>query len=383
MKNKIKVLVLFGSPYLYGSEKANIDVFDSLKKKYNLDVLLLTDIKEGEKSVHPYLNKKNIKYYPTHYHYRFMKNMSIFEYFKKILKIILGSITLLKIYYKFKPTHIYLSKQEYFLNFIFVLPFLSKPVIYRIGDSPVLHNGLYRNSWKYILKKVSKFICVSKFIQSEVCNTGYNLKDTEVIYSKPHGKYFESFLNKNNKNDNIFNVLYVGQLAKHKGLDLFVESGIYLCEKFDNINFLIVGGIDEKDSFIKTQIELVKSKKLNQRIEFLDYVSDVDNIYAKADLHICPSIYNEPLANVLIDAKKHSIPSIIFSVGGLPEIIENNVNGYICEEKNKSCLSSKIEYLYLNQEECKTMGKNAFNSLYDLKVDKFEERWFNVFTSSL
>ena len=34
------------------------------------------NIKEGEKSVHPYLNEKNIKYYPTHYHYRFMKNMS-------------------------------------------------------------------------------------------------------------------------------------------------------------------------------------------------------------------------------------------------------------------------------------------------------------------
>lgn len=384
MANKnIKVLVLFGSPYLYGSEKANIDVFSSLVSKYsNVDVLFLTDIQQGNDAVHPYLNKQNFKYIPVHYHYRFMKNMTIVEWMKKISKIILGSISLIKVYLQYRPTHIYVSKPEYFLNFFPALFFIKKPIIYRIGDSPVLHNVLYRKLWNYIVKKVSKIICVSKFIEHQVQMSGCEEVKTEVIYSRPHDRKNKVDSRKNKKN-NIFEVLFVGQIAKHKGLDFFIEAAVNLCRKHENINFVIAGKIDKNDQFSQEQIDIINKTELSHRIQLLDYVSNIDDLYASSNLHVCPSVYDEPLANVLIDAKKHSMPSIIFDVGGLPEIIEHEVNGYICKEKTALALEKTIEYYFMHQDICEKMGQNAFNSLEELQIDQFSERWLNVFETTI
>lgn len=382
MKKEIRIVVLFGSPFLYGSEKANIDVFDALKNKYDhVDILFLTDILNGQSIVHPYLEKLKFKYIPVHYHYRFMKNMQISEWIKKISKIILGSIALIKVYLKYRPTHIYTSKPEYFLNFFPTLFFIKTPIIYRIGDSPVIHNLLYEKLWSYIVKKASKIVCVSKFIEQQVQLSGGKKSQTEVIYSRPHDRKKSLNISKNKQNGT-FEILYVGQIAKHKGLDLFVEAAVTLCKKYENISFTIAGKIDINDVFSQEQVALVENECFSERIKFLGYVSDVDSLYASSSLHICPSVYDEPLANVLIDAKLHSIPSIIFNVGGLPEIIEHEIDGHICEEKTALALEKSMEYCFLHQDICKDMGKNAFVSLEKLQINQFSERWLNVFEST-
>lgn len=381
MKKEIRIIVLFGSPFLYGSEKANIDVFSALSKYKHVKILFLIDSKRATDIVKPYLEEMSLDYMPVNYHFMLRKKMSLKEWIVKINEIITGSYQLLKFYYKFKPTHLYVSTPHYFLNFFPALFFLKTPIIYRIGDSPILHNALYRQLWNYMVKKVSKIICVSKFIEHQVQMSGAEKSKTEVIYSRPHDRKnrVDSHINKNN---DIFNVLYIGQISKHKGLDLFVEVGVNLCKKYKNINFLIAGKVDKNDQFSQAQLDIVNNSELSQRVKFLDYVSNVDDLYASSSLHVCPSVYDEPLANVLIDAKKHSMPSIIFDVGGLPEIIEHKVNGYICKEKTALALEKTIEYYFMHQNICKEMGQNAFNSLEELRIDKFSERWLNVFETT-
>jgi glycosyltransferase involved in cell wall biosynthesis len=385
MKQKIRIIILFGSPFLYGSEKANIDVFSALSEYDDIEILFLIDGKRGARTIVPYLKDKSITYKSVPYHFMLRKNMNLIEWIVKIMEIIGGSYQLLRIYYKFKPTHIYTSKPEYFLNFFPLLFFIQKPIIYRIGDSPVLHNILYRKLWGYIVKKVSKIICVSKFIEHQVHVSGADKSKTEVIYSRPHDRKKTDNLptQHEKKQTDVFTVLYVGQIAKHKGVDLLIEAAISLCKKYEDINFLIAGKIDKKDLFSQEQVALITKEKLTEKIQFLGYVSNVDELYMRSSLHVCPSVYDEPLANVLIDAKKHVIPSIIFNVGGLPEIIDDKNDGYICKEKTAVELEKAIEYFHVNQNECSVMGENASISLKKLQIDKFSERWLNVFESTI
>ena len=382
MKKEIRIIVLFGSPFLYGSEKANIDVFKALSEYDHVEILFLIDSKRGIEIIKPYLEEKLIDYVPVPYHFMFRKNMSIKEWIVKIMEILGGSYQLLKIYFKFKPTHIYTSKPEYFLNFFPALFFIKNSIIYRIGDSPVVHNLPYEKLWNYIVKKASKIVCVSKFIEQQVQLSGGKKSQTEVIYSRPHDRKKSLNVSKNRQNCT-FEILYVGQIAKHKGLDLFVEAAVKLCRKYENISFTIAGKIDINNQFAKEQIDIVNEKYFSENIIFLDYVSDVDSLYESSNLHICPSVYDEPLANVLIDAKKHSIPSIIFDVGGLPEIIEHKISGYICKEKTALALETAIEYYFLHQDLCEEVGHNAFKSLEDLKIEQFSERWLNVFETTI
>lgn len=386
MKKNIKVIVLMGSPYLYGSEKANIDVFKALSEK-DIDSLFLTYNKngEGDKFMHPFLKSKGLSYLPVSYHGIFRKKMKFYEWFQKIGNIIHGSCQLYIIQKRYKPTHIYVSKPEFFLNFLPVLYFIKTPIIYRIGDAPTLHNAVYRNLWKIIISKVHKFICVAHFIEKEVANAGADKKNIDVIYSRPHDRYDNKYQINSivDKKDDIFNVLYVGQISKHKGVDLFIESALVLCEKYDNINFTLAGKINKNDKFTNQQIEAVRKSAYADRILFLDYVENVDDLYKASDLHICPSIYDEPLANVLIDAKINAVPSIIFNVGGLPEIIKHRINGFICDDRTAESLVSVIQECILDKNFCAKLGKNAYTSLKELKVDKFSERWLNVFKTTI
>ena len=380
MKKNIKIIVLFGPSFLYGSEKANVDVFVALSEFKNVKSLFLIDNKRGNNVISSYLKERDLNYRTVNYHFMFNKQMSLLQWFFKIYEIISGSFQLLRYIIKFKPTHIYTSKQEYFLNFLPILFFINTPIVYRIGDSPVTHNLPYKWLWKYMTKKVEKFICVSKFIENEVQQTLCNKQKSEVVYSRPH---YKNYLPQNKKkNSNEFKILYVGQIGEHKGLRLLIDAAIVLCKNHIDISFDIAGKYDDKDPFYNELIEKVRVNRLLDKIRFIGYIMNVDELYEIANLHICPSIYNEPLANVLIDAKNHSIPSIIFKVGGLPEVIKHKHDGLICSNKNVFDLTDAIQFCYSNQDITKKMGLNAKKSLIELGIDSFSNIWFNVFNGT-
>lgn len=375
---EIRIIVLFGSPFLFGSEKANIDVFTSLREFENVKSLFLIDSKRGVENISHYLNERNLNYKMVNYHFMFKKQMNLKDWFIKFYEILSGSFQLLYYYFKFRPTHIYTSKQEYFLNFLPFLFFVKKPIIYRIGDSPVTHNMVYFKLWSYITKKVSKFICVSKFIEDQVQENIKNLNKSSVIYSKPHFKLTSNI--SSTKSKNIFRVLYVGQIGKHKGVDLLIDVALSLCKKYDNLFFDIAGNMVKTNKFSKILLQKVENSEFSSRISFLGYVNNVSELYERSHLHVCPSVYDEPLANVLIDAKNSSIPSIIFKVGGLPEIIKNNIDGLICANKTIEDFQKAIEFCYLNPEITEEMGINALDSLSLLGMESFNKNWLKVFT---
>ena len=376
-ENEIRIIALFGSPFLYVSEKANIDVFTALSEFDNVKSLFLIDRKRGVETICPYLNERNLNYKKVNYHFMFNKHMNVKNWGVKFYEILSGSFQLLYYYIKFRPTHIYTSKQEYFLNFLPILLFLKTPIIYRIGDSPVVHNFVYRKLWKYICGKSKMFVCVSKFIEKQVQETVANDDKSTVIYSRPHDNI--NISKKSNENNNNFNALYVGQIGAHKGVDLFVDAAIKLCAKYENISFNLAGKINKNDKFTSNLISKINNSNYSKKIKLLGFITNVNDLYQSANIHVCPSVYEEPLANVLIDAKQNKVPSIIYNVGGLPEIITNNVDGIICDNITEKDLYLAIESCFINRDLTKKMGVNAKDSLTKLDVNNFKINWFNVF----
>ena len=103
MKQKeIRIIVLFGSPFLYGSEKANIDVFTALSEFENVKSLFLIDRKRGVETISLYLKERKLNYKKVNYHFMFNKHMRIKEYFVKIYEILSGSFQLFYYFIKFR-----------------------------------------------------------------------------------------------------------------------------------------------------------------------------------------------------------------------------------------------------------------------------------------
>lgn len=379
--NKIKVLVVFAAVKIYGMERANISVF-ALLRDQGIDSLFVIG-QWGLKEIAPELENQGLKYVTARFGGLIYKSQTLKEKLISIRDFFIGAIDLRKIIKEFKPHYIYIPNDLSFIMIFITLITNKIPLIFRLGDKPTDYKLHFRILWKYfITKRVTKFVVNSKFIMNELLKTGCVKEKVNLIYSYPPvrvSKIEKLSLPVIEKDG--FVILYVGQFNENKGVHLLLDAAEILLNKYDDIYFIFAGDGDKQSKFYNEFINKINLIDNKNKIIFTGYVEDVDSLFGISSLHICPSIYDEPLANVVIEAKKNSVPSVIFKSGGLPELVEHLKDGYICEEKTTQELVKAIEYFYLKRNDLYNYKYEAFHSLNKLGITKtnFIKNWLEIF----
>jgi glycosyltransferase involved in cell wall biosynthesis len=90
--------------------------------------------------------------------------------------------------------------------------------------------------------------------------------------------------------------------------------------------------------------------------------SNIVDIYNAADIFVLPSL-EDNLPNTIMEAMACGTPVVAYKTGGIPEMIEHKVNGYIAEYKSIDDLKDGVKYLleYSNADE---LSKNAVDRVY-------------------
>jgi glycosyltransferase involved in cell wall biosynthesis len=141
--------------------------------------------------------------------------------------------------------------------------------------------------------------------------------------------------------------------APAKGFHLLKEALAYLDPKTTEL--LIVGG------------EL--TEELPLKSHSFGQVSDpakMRDIYAAADVFVTPSL-EENLPNTIMEAMACGTACVGFHVGGIPEMIEHNITGYVAKAFEPKDLAKGIQWCLENEK----VGKNAREralKLYDQKT---------------
>lgn len=380
---KRRVLVLFGNVPLLGQERGNIQVFHALRRK-NVDALFVTNRHRGDMRVQPMLDALGLSWTVATYFDRFRRGMGVGDWASNLRRIASGSITLMRLVLEYRPTHIHVGSVEHFINFLPVLALTKVPVIYRIGDVPAVHRKAFRILWKrIIMTRVARFVCVSEYVKSALLALGASEEKCNVIYSEPPvrtGNSREEGTRTIRKGKGL-TVLYVGQLTAEKGIDVFVSAAMQICRKRVDVEFLIAGDYEWNNELAVNLIQSVEDASLSDRIRFLGYVDAVQHLYQISDLHVLPSVWEDPLPNVVIEAKQAGIATVAFSSGGVPEIISHKWDGYLCQGKTDADLIAGIEF-YIN-ESCRLSlhSRNARASLARLRITDFEKLWDSVYTN--
>lgn len=146
-------------------------------------------------------------------------------------------------------------------------------------------------------------------------------------------------------------VLFSGKLTKYKGVK-------YLIQAAKNIDALI--GITGDGPERKNLEKLVKDMNLT-KVKFFGYINNGDliKLYYRADVCVVPSVWDEPLGLVVLEAMAASTPVVVTRKGGIPLMVKDGYNGLFVRPRNPKEISNKVNYLLRNDEIRIKMGKRA------------------------
>ena len=138
--------------------------------------------------------------------------------------------------------------------------------------------------------------------------------------------------------DNAFLILTVAVLREAKGIQFMLKAMTNIIRSLPNAHYLIVGTGDY-ESALKNEVE---TSHLEHRVTFAGQRTDIPDILSISDLFVLPTLI-DALPTVLIEATAAGKSIVASNVGGVPEIVENEVNGLLVQpgdpaQLEKACL---------------------------------------------
>ncbi|WP_298522914.1 glycosyltransferase family 4 protein [uncultured Methanobrevibacter sp.] len=214
---------------------------------------------------------------------------------------------------------------------------------------------IMRSTIKNVLKRADRVLAVSNALRHEIIATGVEgiSNKTEICWNSVDINKFSSKENNSFKEENRLTdkpiVLFVGNLIKRKNVESLIEA-----KKVANSDYYLVI-VGDGPLF----------KKLNKKVEdenvrdviFTGSRNDVENIIPSCDVLILPS-FSESFGLVLIEALACGKPVIGSNVGGITEIITDDV-GLLVNPEKISSIASAIDNVINDEEYRAALSLNA------------------------
>lgn len=250
----------------------------------------------------------------------------------------------------------------HFLNFKKSLPRIFTLLLYR------LTGVLSKEVW--FLNKDDKNIFIQKNIVKE--------NKTRII--KGEGIDTDWFkTNTFQKTNDHISFLYAGRVIWDKGIGDFITVARKIKKEYPKTQFSILGFVDPSNPNAVEYEQLLNWQK-EGIINYLGETVDVRPYIEKADCLLFPSYYREGLSRILLEAAAMECPIITYDNVGCRDLVEDGVNGYLCDLKNSDHLIEKVKlFMSLESEQQKEMGrKGRVKIMGDFSEEKIWKNYFDA-----
>lgn len=171
-----------------------------------------------------------------------------------------------------------------------------------------------------------------------------------------------------------------GRLSPEKAQGDLITAFSRIHSDFPNAHLLIMG-----DGVLRMQLESQLRERFIENVHFLGFRRDVAEIMAAIDLFVLPSL-TEGLPNVVLEAFACAKPVVATSVGGVPDLVEDGISGFLAPPGNPAALADSITRCLCKSEKMQAMGeagylkvKSCFN--VEAQTHKLEEIYREVLRS--
>lgn len=168
-------------------------------------------------------------------------------------------------------------------------------------------------------------------------------------------------------------LLSVGELNNNKNHETIIRAIADM-----NVYYIIAG----RGELHKHLENLIDSLKLNNRVKLLGFRSDVKELYEAADMFVFPS-FREGLSISLMEAMAAGVPVVASRIRGNVDLIEDGVNGFLCDPNDASEFAEKIKLLVDNVELREKMGKSNLMTIRKFSTETVIEEMKKIYAAEL
>jgi len=185
-------------------------------------------------------------------------------------------------------------------------------------------------------------------------NKKYNLKDKKVV-------------------------LFAGKLTPQKGVYYLVKAA-----KDIKGDVYIIGDGPEKKN-----LEDFAYKMKLKNVHFMGYMGDekkkeFEEFYYRADVFVAPSVWDEPLGLVIIEAMACKTPVIATRKGGIPLAVKNGINGLLIRPRSSRQIAEACNKLLLNSALRQRLGENARKTVKEkFTWDTIAKKYVRIYQQSV
>ena len=168
-------------------------------------------------------------------------------------------------------------------------------------------------------------------------------------------------------------VSFIGRFSPEKGIFFLLEIIKKASEQNENL-FFILSGSEEQIKYSEVE-EAIKVKDLSERVKILSKQDDVRDLLSITDIGLMSSRYSEYICRIAMEYMAFKIPVVAPELNVIPEVVENNVTGFIYHLNDSAFASEKILNLADDSNLRGKMGIEGYNRIqnnYSLTIYKEE-----------
>ena len=356
----MKPTILFIIHYsgMYGANQSMCRLMVELREKYDVHPVVLLS-RRGE--ICDFLDQNKITYYISHFYWWVNEGKGVFQYLLNLRKQIINLLELRKIVQLVIGEKIDLVySNSVTINTGFLLSRkLQCPHIWHIRETLQAYNFKYSLP-DFIVKKIfekgaDRYVVISDYLAQDYAG----LLPVEKIQRIYNGIDFSRACHIPAKVSSTFNICMMGIISDQKNnLDALKALCILVNKyKLGNIRLHLIGG--HKTDYLQILKKYIAENELDDYVVFHGHVKEIDLLLSEMHLGLMCS-RDEAFGRVTVEYMMHGMPVIASNSGANPEIVKDNVNGFIYTLYNADELAEKI-YKFANDTDLlKQMGQAAY-----------------------
>lgn len=243
-----------------------------------------------------------------------------------------------------------LEKDKRYWRFTYDAMFRTKRIVPNSGWTREWFLRIFKGYFHEKCRTIPGGVNIDKFIYTE---SGAKKVDEKLqLYGKPV-------------------VVFAGKLTKYKGVDYLIAAARKI-----HGEVVILGDGPERERLQQK----AGCMKLNN-IHFIGHlgagIAKLVPYYSRADVFVAPSVWDEPLGLVILEAMACQTPVVVTRKGGIPLAVKDGFNGFFVRPRNSSEIVEKVNKLLDNEALRHKMGQNARKSVeekfsWEIIGQKFE-----------